>query len=69
MHEGSHSLLVYVRDTAGNAGASETVYFAVETRQTGPSQLWIVAIIAIVAGVGFALTGYIAYDLFKRAHK
>jgi hypothetical protein len=69
LSEGSHSLVVYVRDTAGNAGASETVYFAVETRQTEPSQLWIVAIIAIVAGVGFALTGYIAYDLFKRAHK
>jgi len=69
LSEGSHSLVVYVRDTAGNAGASETVYFAVETHQTEPSQLWIVAIIAIVAGVGFAITGYMAYDLFKRAQK
>jgi hypothetical protein len=69
LSEGSHSLIVYVRDMAGNAGASGIVYFAVETRQTEPSQLWVVAVIAIVAGVGFALSGYMAYDLFKRAQK
>jgi hypothetical protein len=69
LSEGSHSLVVYVKDIAGNTGASGLVYFAVETRQTEPSQLWIVALIAIVAGVGFALSGYMAYDLFKRAPK
>ncbi len=69
LSEGSHSLIVYARDMAGNIGASGIVYFAVETRQTAPSQLWIVAVIALVAGVGFALTGYMAYELFKRAQK
>jgi hypothetical protein len=64
--EGSHSLIVYVRDTAGNAGASGIIYFVVEPKQTEPSQLWVVAVIAIVAGVGFALSGYMAYDLFRR---
>jgi hypothetical protein len=53
----------------GNTGTSGIVYFAVETRQTEPSQLWVVAIIAILAGLGFAITGYMAYDLFKRAQK
>jgi len=69
LSEGSHSLVVYVRDVAGNAGTSEIVYFAVETRQTEPSQLWVVAVIAIVAGIGFTLSGYMAYDLLKRAQK
>jgi len=69
LSEGSHSLVVYVKDMVGNTGASGIVYFAVETRQTEPSQLWIVAVIVIIAGVGFALSGYMAYDLFKRAPK
>ena len=69
LSEGSHSLVVYVKDIAGNTGASGIVYFAVETRQTESSQLWIVAVIVIIAGVGFALTAYIAYDLFKRPRK
>jgi len=69
LSEGSHSLVVYAKDMTGNTGTSGIVYFAVETRQTEPSQLWVVAIIAIVAGVGFAITGYMAYDLFKRAQK
>jgi parallel beta-helix repeat protein len=69
LSEGSHSLVVYAKDMTGNTGTSGIVYFAVETRQTEPSQLWVVAVIAIVAGVGFALSGYMAYDLFKRAQK
>jgi hypothetical protein len=67
LSDGSHSLIIYVRDTAGNTGASGIVYFAVETRQAGPSQLWIVAVIAVIVGVGFAYSGYLAYDLFKTA--
>jgi len=69
LSEGSHSLVVYAKDMTGNTGTSGIVYFAVETRQTEPSQLWVVAVIAMVAGVGFALSGYMAYDLFKRAQK
>jgi len=66
LSKGSHSLTVYVKDMAGNAGASKVVHFAVEIQQPEPSELFIVAVIAILAGAGFALTGYMAYDLFGR---
>ncbi|MDH5375925.1 MAG: hypothetical protein OEW95_08945, partial [Candidatus Bathyarchaeota archaeon] len=69
LSEGSHSVIVYVRDGAGNAGTPRMVYFSIERQQAEPLQLWIVAVIVIIAGVGFALTGYMAYDLFKRARK
>ena len=69
LSEGSHSLIVYVKDMAGNAGSSGIVYFAVDTREAEPLQLWVVAVVVMIAGVGFALTGYMAYDLFKRAKK
>jgi len=68
LSEGSHSVIVCVRDTAGNAGTPRIVYFSIERQQAEPSQLWIVAVIVIIAGVGFAFTGYMAYDLFKRGH-
>jgi parallel beta-helix repeat protein len=49
---GSHYLTVYANDTAGNTGASETVYFHIET----PFPTALVAAVAIVACVfGFGL--------------
>jgi len=65
--EGSHTLIVYARDTAGNAATSGIMYFAIEPKQTESSQLWVVAVIAMVAGLAFAFTGYLAYDLFRTA--
>lgn len=52
--EGSHSVVVYANDTAGNAGASKIIYFDIEPF---PIML-IVAVIVIVVIVGAALLIY-----------
>jgi parallel beta-helix repeat protein len=52
--EGSHSVVVYANDAAGNAGASEIIYFSVEPF---PITL-IVAVIVIIVIVGAALLIY-----------
>jgi hypothetical protein len=36
LSNGAHSLIVYAKDTAGNIGSSETIYFSIEPPQ--PSQ-------------------------------
>jgi len=61
----SYSLIVYARDTAGNIGASEMVYFSIGTQQPEPQpaeplQLWIIAAIVVIAVVGTALLVYFA---------
>jgi len=49
---GSHYLTVYANDTAGNTGASETIYFRIET----PFQTTLVVAVAITTCVfGFGL--------------
>jgi parallel beta-helix repeat protein len=58
--EGSHSVIVYAKDTAGNAGASEMVYFNIEPF---PITL-IVAVIVIIIIVGAVLLIY-----FRKAKK
>ncbi|MCP8308274.1 MAG: hypothetical protein H3Z53_07990 [archaeon] len=65
LSEGSHSLIVYVNDTVGNTGTSETIHFSINTQQQGFSPIkfflqktiWIVAVITI-AGFGVALLVY-----------
>jgi parallel beta-helix repeat protein len=52
--EGSHSVVVYANDTAGNAGTSEIIYFNIEPF---PITL-IVAVIVIIVIVGAALIVY-----------
>ena len=56
--EGSHSLIVYARDTAENTGASEIICFSIKTEKAEPFPTWIVAPIVITAGVGAALVVY-----------
>ena len=52
--DGSHSLTVYAKDTAGNTGTSETIYFSIE-----PFPItWIAAAIAVIAIGGAALLVY-----------
>lgn len=72
LSDGSHSLIVYAYDAAGNTGASEIIYFNIETQQPEPQpepesavpwQLWIIAIIVVIAVVGTAL---LVYFLKKR---
>jgi hypothetical protein len=56
LSDGSHSLVVYSNDTAGNVGASESVTFTVDTPEPLPTALVtasVVSIAAIIAGLAF----------------
>jgi parallel beta-helix repeat protein len=66
LSDGSHSLAVYAKDTDGNTGTSETIYFSIKTQQSEPFPLtWIVAATAIIAiGVVAAILVY-----FKKIKK
>lgn len=57
----AHSLIVYAKDTDENIGASEMIYFSIETARGLP--LWI--IIGVIIAVA-AVTSGIGYVLFKR---
>lgn len=60
LSDGAHSLVVYANDTAGNTGASEMIYFTIETQQAELFPTWIVAALVVIAGVGVALLVYFA---------
>ncbi|MFQ6074435.1 MAG: hypothetical protein ACE5KC_04360, partial [Candidatus Bathyarchaeia archaeon] len=65
LSNGSHSLVVYAKDTAGNTGASETISFSIEppTGEPPPAEplpaelfpMWIAAIMVIIAAFGTSL--------------
>jgi hypothetical protein len=55
--EGSHSLIIYANDTAGNIGSSETIYFSVEVPAPFPTRL-VVASVITVAVIGISLLIY-----------
>jgi len=59
LSDGSHSLIVYARDTVENIGASEIIHFSIITQQAEPFPTWIVAAI-IMTGVGATLLVYFA---------
>ena len=63
LSDGSHSLIVYTNDTAGNMGYSESVYFSartgIEPQQAQSILMWIVAAIAIITSI-VALVVYFA---------
>jgi len=48
LSDGSHSIIVYANDTAGNTGLSETIYFTIETEKEEPFPTWIVPVIVII---------------------
>jgi len=56
---GEHSLIVYAKDTAGNTGTSETIYFSVaqktEPRTRMPTRMLLLEC-AFVVGFAIALT-------------
>jgi parallel beta-helix repeat protein len=52
--EGSHSVVVYANDTAGNAGASEIIYFSIKPFPI----ILIVAVVVIMVIVGASLIAY-----------
>ncbi len=59
---GSHNIIVYAEDAAGNTGTSERVYFTIEavpTPQVEPfPPIWIITAIAVIAIIGAALSVY-----------
>ena len=62
LSDGSHNLVVYAKDIAGNTGASELVHFDIKIKQTPQqsetSQIWIIALIVVIALVGIASFAY-----------
>jgi len=62
LSDGSHSLRVYASDSAGNTGASDLVYFTVDT--TAPFPVDIIAAVLIVTGA--TATGLVYYIGFRR---
>ncbi len=65
--DGTHWVTAYASDTAGNSGASETVYFTVNTQQpqpTGEPFSWI-AVIAVVAVIA-VLTIVVYFVRFRK---
>jgi len=62
--DGSHRIIVYIKDAAGNTGTSEIIYFTVETPQEEPFPTLIVAVIVTIAAVGAAVLAY--FTKFKK---
>jgi hypothetical protein len=61
---GSHNLTIYANDTAGNMGASNTVYFTVEQSR----KVFSILIISLVLIVAVALLTVGALAIHKRKH-
>jgi N-acetylneuraminic acid mutarotase len=57
---GLHNLTVYATDTAGNTGASETVYFNVAQQSEPLPITWVVTGVVIIAAVGAVPVVYFA---------
>ncbi|MEM3054857.1 MAG: hypothetical protein QXM52_04045 [Candidatus Bathyarchaeia archaeon] len=51
LSNGSHTLVAYARDFAGNTGASEKIYFAIEVLSGPTQQIWSFPTILIAIGV------------------
>jgi parallel beta-helix repeat protein len=60
LSQGLHNLIVLAKDTAGNIGASEMIYFTIETQQDETFQILIVAAIVTISVVVAFLLVYFA---------
>lgn len=60
LSQGLHNLIVLAKDAAGNIGASEMIYFTIETQQDETFQILIVAAIVTLAVVVAVLLVYFA---------
>jgi parallel beta-helix repeat protein len=60
LSQGLHNLIVLAKDTAGNIGVSEIIYFTIETQQEEAFQIWLVAAIVTIAVVVAVLLAYFA---------
>ena len=66
LSDGSHSLTVYAKDTAGNTGASETIYFNIAQHSEPFPITWIVAAIVIIAIGVVIILGVVFYRRKRR---
>lgn len=55
LSNGSHTLVIYANDSAGNTGTSERAYFCIDVQRTEPFQAWIVAAIGMTAEAVFVI--------------
>jgi len=67
LSDGSHSLIVYGRDTAGNTGVSGTIHFSITTKEAEPFPILIAAAIVAIALVAAGLLVY--YRTIKKTTK
>ncbi len=58
--EGSHNLIIYANDTAGDMGASQCVYFTISSQWAFSKTPWVAAAAAIIIIVLAASTIYLA---------
>jgi len=70
LSDGLHSLIVYAKDTAGNVGASQIVYFSINTQQKSvlPPLEWIIIIVAVIVVLGGAI-GFVLHRKRKSSVK
>ena len=69
LSDGLHSLIVYAEDVAGNIGASDTVYFSVETAESLQLPLeWLIIVIIMVAVIA-GTAGFIFYRRKRHLQK
>jgi hypothetical protein len=69
LFEGSHNLTLYAKDTAGNIGVSEKIWFTTRTQQE-PTSTWITIIALITATViGIVLFVYFTKFRKKNGHR
>jgi hypothetical protein len=65
--DGSHNVIVYAKDMAGNTGASEMIYFSIDTQEKQPFvpalEPYIGAVLAIIAA---AVIGLVLYGKRKQ---
>ncbi|HVO37321.1 MAG TPA: hypothetical protein VMT01_04045 [Candidatus Acidoferrum sp.] len=59
LSDGTHSLVVYVKDAAGNVGTSETIFFSVAADNGSAFQLWILTAVVVILAVGAAVLIYV----------
>ena len=69
LSNGEHNIIIYAEDLSGNIGNSGVIIFTITTENEIDSQLWVVSVMAILAGGGFIFSIYIANDLFKSRFK
>ena len=67
LSDGSHHIVVYASDTAGNTGTSEMIYFTIETQQEEASPIWTEVVIVIIVLTIGAIAGTALFRKHRRS--